>query len=125
MNQYATIDDFKELFKSELSDEELDLKLQLASERIDTITFNRIVGLGFDNLTSFQQENIKLATCFQANHMINNFNNDLSSLSGFSVLDISVNLNEDSKGKANKLNMSEEAYDFINKTGLTNRNFRR
>ena len=41
-----------------LSDDEIDKYLELAQEKIDSITFNRIVKIGFNNLTNFQKEKI-------------------------------------------------------------------
>lgn len=43
-----------------------------ASRNIDTLTFNRIVAKGFDNLTEFQKEIIKECTCKQADFLYEN-----------------------------------------------------
>lgn len=93
--------------------------LELAQEKVDSITFNRIVRIGYNNLTSFQQENIAKAICTQAEHIYENgTDDDQSSISSYSVLDISVSVNESSMSKAHKLNMSERAYSLVHKTGL-------
>ena len=42
-----------------LPDDKIEKYLKLAQEKIDSITFNRIVAIGFDNLTEFQKEKIK------------------------------------------------------------------
>ena len=54
----------------------IDKNLKLAQEKIDSITYNRIVAIGFDNLTEFQQEKIKDAICYQAEYILNNGFND-------------------------------------------------
>ena len=51
---------------SKVISDNIEYKLEKASEAIDSITFNRIVGTGFSNLTEFQQDKIKKAVCMQA-----------------------------------------------------------
>ena len=95
----------------------------MAQEKIDSVTHNRIVSIGFNNLTNFQKEKIEEAICSQADYIYENGYNheENDDISSYSVLDISVNVdNSDRKQTvANKLGMSEYAYDCIKKTGLT------
>lgn len=101
---------------------EIEKYLRLAQEKIDSITFNRIVAIGFNNLTKFQQEKIKDAICYQAEYIyINGYNNeDNRDVSSYSVLDISVSIDNSNNDKtiAQRKNMSEMAYDYVHKTGL-------
>ena len=101
---------------------EIEKYLRLAQEKIDSITFNRIVAIGFNNLTKFQQEKIKDAICYQAEYIyINGYNNeDNRDVSSYSVLDISVSVDNSNNDKtiAQRKNMSEMAYDYVHKTGL-------
>lgn len=128
MNQYATREYYTDTFKGKiLSQDDADRYLQEASEKIDSITFNRIVAKGFDNLTKFQQEKVQMAVCYQAEYILNNGYNDedKEDVASYSVLDISVNVKTDSeKTQAEKECMSEKAYDLINKTGLATKGFR-
>lgn len=128
MNQYATSEYYLTSFKGKLlPSDEIDKYLQEATEKIDSITFNRIVGRGFDNLTEFQKEKVQKAVCYQAEYIFTNGFNDENKqdISSYSVLDISVNVNTDKqKTQAEKEYMSEKAYDLISKTGLTTRGFR-
>lgn len=105
-----------------LPDDEIEKYLKLAQEKIDSITFNRIVAIGFDNLTEFQKEKIKEAICYQAEYIFENgYNNENNrDISSYSVLDISVSKDNSGSNKtlAERNNMSEMAYDYINKTGL-------
>lgn len=105
-----------------LPDDEIEKYLKLAQEKINSITFNRIVAIGFDNLTEFQKEKIKEAICYQAEYIFENgYNNENNrDISSYSVLDISVSKDNSSSNKtlAERNNMSEMAYDYINKTGL-------
>ena len=45
---------------------ELDKALKQASRHVDSLTYNRIVGRGFSNLTAFQQDVIQEVVCQQA-----------------------------------------------------------
>lgn len=102
--------------------DEIEKYLRLAQEKIDSITFNRIVAIGFNNLTKFQQEKIKDAICYQAEYIyVNGYNNeDNRDVSSYSVLDISVSVDNSNNDKtiAQRKNMSEMAYDYVHKTGL-------
>lgn len=105
-----------------IPDEEIEQYLELAQEKIDSITYNRIVAIGFDDLTEFQKEKISKAICYQAEYIFQNGYNDENNrdVSSYSVLDISVSVDNsnDNKTIAQKLNMSEMAYDLVHKTGL-------
>ena len=128
MNQYATSEYYVTNFKGTLIPaDEIDRYLQDATEKIDSITFNRIVGIGFNNLTEFQKEKVQKAVCYQAEYIYTNGYNDENKqdIASYSVLDISVNANTDKrKTQAEKECMSERAYDLISKTGLNTRGFR-
>lgn len=130
MNQYATYEYYLNEFRGNiLKLNEINKYLQEASEKIDSITHNRIVRIGFDNLTPFQKENIQKAVCYQAEYIMENGFNDEDKekdISSYSVLDISVNVKDNDKEKtqAKKECMSEKAYDLIFKTGLATRGYR-
>ena len=62
---YVDSDYYKNTFKGILiPDNELPNRLETASDAVDDLTYNRITALGFENLTSFQQDKIKKATHF-------------------------------------------------------------
>ncbi len=130
MNQYATSEYYYNSFKGNvLQLEDADRYLQEATEKIDSITFNRIVRIGFDNLTPFQKEKVQKAVCYQAEYILENGYNDEEKekdISSYSVLDISVNVkdNDSEKTQAERECMSEKAYDLIFKTGLATRGYR-
>lgn len=113
------IDEFK---GNKVPINEIEKYLRLAQEKIDSITFNRIVAIGFNNLTKFQQEKIKDAICYQAEYIyVNGYNNeDNRDVSSYSVLDISISVDNSNSDKtiAQRKNMSEMAYDYVHKTGL-------
>lgn len=128
MSQYVASEYYTSIFKGKsLPKDEIERYLQEASEKIDSITFNRIVAKGFNNLTDFQKEKVQRAVCYQAEYIFENGYNDEDNqdIASYSVLDISVNIKTDSKKtQAEKECMSEMAYDLINKTGLATKGFR-
>ena len=124
MALYTSVDYYFEKYKGEtLNKTSIEKYLKMAQEKIDSVTHNRIVSIGFNNLTNFQKEKIEEAICSQADYIYENGYNheENDDISSYSVLDISVNVdNSDRKQTvANKLGMSEYAYDCIKKTGLS------
>ena len=63
---YAGIEYYKNTYKGNLEDADAEKALEKASRHIDTLTYNRIVAIGFDNLTEFQQGIIKECECLMA-----------------------------------------------------------
>lgn len=123
MTLYVDKEYYLNTFKGNIiPDEDIEKYLELSQEKIDSITFNRIVAIGFNNLTKFQREKISKAICYQAEYIFQNGYNDENNrdVSSYSVLDISVSVDNsnDNKTIAQKLNMSEMAYDLVHKTGL-------
>lgn len=123
MSLYVDKKYYSDEFKgNEVPIDEIEKYLRLAQEKIDSITFNRIVAIGFNNLTKFQQEKIRDAICYQAEYIYENgYNNeDNRDASSYSVLDISVSVDNSNSNKtiAQRKNMSEMAYDYVHKTGL-------
>lgn len=123
MTLYVDEKYYSDEFKgNEVPIDEIEKYLRLAQEKIDSITFNRIVAIGFNNLTKFQQEKIRDAICYQAEYIYENgYNNeDNRDASSYSVLDISVSVDNSNSNKtmAQRKNMSEMAYDYVHKTGL-------
>ena len=64
---YVTYEYYCDAYKGNVIPmDELDKALKQASRHIDSLTYNRIVGRGFSNLTAFQQETIQEVVCQQA-----------------------------------------------------------
>lgn len=129
MSLYVSKEYYQETFRGKIPEEDVDKYLKLAENKINRITFNRIVGKGFDNLTEFQKEKVREAVCYQADYICDNgySNEDNSDISSYSVLDISVSVQAkdiNSKTQAEVEHISELAYDAIVQTGLTQRTWR-
>lgn len=98
--------------------DELSSKLEKASDQIDSLTFNRIVGKGFDNLTDFQKEKIKKAVCLQADFVEEYGDYINSPISSFSAGSISVSFNDKAVKYINGVTTSNEVYNLLKQTGL-------
>ncbi len=120
---YLTIEKYRELLNEEINEKEFSKLLLLAEEKINSISKNRIVGIGFDNLTEFQKEKVELATAFQIQYLLENGLED-DDLSGYSVLDISINVDKNNESISKKLHMSSIAYTYMQDTGLCTNNFK-
>ena len=70
---YVTSDYYKNEYGGTIvPEEQLAKALRQASRHIDTLTYNRIVGQGFSNLTAFQQDMIREVVCQQADFEVEN-----------------------------------------------------
>ena len=120
--EYLTIEEFEEKGGAKDASPKLFSK---AKDKIDDLTFNRIVKEGFENLTQFQQEMIKscmfdLVTLYIDNpEMLENGLN----LASYSVGDISVSLG-DANGSDwifNAYKIPTAVYNNLKKTNLMRR----
>lgn len=117
MIMYADAAYYKSTFKGSIvPDDELGNRLEAASDKIDSLTYNRIIGIGFDNLTSFQQEKIKKAVCLHADFVEQYGAYIDMPLSGFSAGSISISFNAQ---KINGVTTTQEVINYLNQTGLT------
>ena len=122
MTLYVSVAYYTETYHGSIPNDKVESMLKEAQEKIDSITYNRIVGIGFDNLTEFQKEKVRDAICTQADYIYEHGYNDENDadISSYNVLDISVNVDRNNKEtSAKKAHMSERAYDLIKQTGLS------
>lgn len=114
---YADETYYKDTFKgSIISDDELANKLEMASDQINSLTYNRIVGVGFDNLTPFQQDKVKKAVCLHADFVEKYGEYIDMPLAGYSAGSTTVNFNAN---KINGITTTQEVLNYLNQTGLT------
>lgn len=112
---YVDSDYYKNTYKGNIiPDDELDNKLDLASDDINSLTYNRIIGIGFDNLTPFQQDKIKKAVCIQADFLYEY--EDYINLPVNSYTAGSLNLNF---GSSKGVKMPDSVIHYLKQTGLT------
>ncbi len=115
---YATLTDYMNLGLEIF--EGLEDAILKASRHIDSLTFNRIVAQGFENLTLFQRELITEITCRQA--MFEHENADVINtvLSSYSINGVSMAFGTDAWNLTveNGVAMPKDLYSFLKQTGL-------
>lgn len=87
---YVTASEYAEMGYTDLPSDDAIRFLTEASRNVDTLTFNRIVAKGFDNLTEFQQEIIKQVVCEQADFLYDNADAIASVLDSYSINGVSM-----------------------------------
>lgn len=114
---YATVEEYRQLFPNGGAVTTADLRQ--ASRHIDSLTFNRIVAAGFENLTDFQKEIIKETVCRQAAFESENADLISSVLSSYSINGVSMGFGDSwnviiQDGVA----MLKDVYALLRQTGL-------
>lgn len=102
---------------SDLNKKELVTNISLAEIKVDELTFNRIRHKGFENLTEFQQKNIKKAVQLQADYITENGFEEVD-VQSYDVLDISVTVAQSKTSEADRMNVSPAALFLLKQTGL-------
>ena len=120
---YASVEYYKTTYRGNLEDESIDKALQQASRHIDTLTYNRIVGIGFDNLTEYQQGIIKECECLMADWETENADYINSMLSSYSLNGASMSFtgNSASAVVVNGVAVSRDKYSHLQKCGMCTR----
>lgn len=90
-----------------------------ASRHIDTLTYNRIVGRGFDNLTEFQKNVIQEIVCRQAEFEYENADEISSVLSSYSINGVSAQFGSSWNVFTDRgIAMKRDDYALLCQTGL-------
>lgn len=102
--------------------ENLNRILKTASQHIDTLTFNRIVGMGFDNLTPFQQSVVREVCCQMADFMIENKDLIETTLSSYSINGVSMAFGDNWNVVTTQgIALSRSTFELLKQSGLTRR----
>ena len=123
---YADFEFYKNTYKGNLEDVDAEKALEKASRHIDTLTYNRIVSMGFDNLTDYQQVIIKECECLMADWETENADYISNMLSSYSLNGASMSFtgNSASAVVANGVAVSRDIYSHLQKCGLCTRSLR-
>lgn len=117
---YADETFYKNEYLGTHTPENLNRILKTASQHIDTLTFNRIVGMGVDNLTPFQQSVVREVCCQMADFMIENKDLIETALSSYSINGVSMNFGDSwNVVTMNGIAMKRSTYELLNQSGLT------
>ena len=125
MSMYADINYYQNTYKGEIPQDEIEKRLEEASLHIDSLTYNRIVGRKFENLTNFQQDIIRKVTCKLADFEYENEDVIKSVLSNYSINGVSMGISTSGNVYTqNGVVISRSDYALLSQTGLTCRNLR-
>ena len=98
--------------------EQVEAKLKRACRDIDSLTFNRIVKKGFENLTTFQQELIKEAVKLHADFCYENAEILESPLASYAINGVSMSFDKSKIVTMGDVTTSNEVYSLLMQTGL-------
>lgn len=119
LSSYAEVSFYLEHY-GKIPESEVEKRLYAASRHIDSLTFNRIVGIGFYNLTEFQQEIVQRVVCSQAEFEAENETLINSVLTSYSINGVSMGI--DAGGwnitVQNGVVMRSDTYAMLQQTGL-------
>lgn len=116
---YATKEDYELYGDGLIPEEQQEKALSRASDQIDSLTYNRIVAIGFGNHTPFQQLNIKKAVCQQSDFVFQY--GDFLNMPITSYSAGSVSLSFKTVEGAGGIQTSDGVANLLNATGLTSR----
>ena len=118
---YADLEYYHNTYGGRLSDEEAEKALKQASRHIDILTHRRIAGIGFENLTPFQQETVKEVACMMADFESANASMINSLINSYSINGASINFSGESANcqLVNGVVVQKDVYAYLAQTGLT------
>ena len=123
---YADPDYYLKTYRGKLDFDSANEALTKASMHIDSLTYNRIVDIGFENLTKYQQDVIKYSECMLADWETENEDYLNSILSNYSVNGASMSFTGNALGVviSNGVAVSRDVYMYLQKSGLCCRTLR-
>ena len=98
--------------------EELEKRLKRACRDIDSLTYNRIVKAGFENLTEVQQDIIKEAVQLHADFCYDNADLLDSPLAAYAINGVSMSFDKSKIVTVGDVTTSNEVYSLLMQTGL-------
>lgn len=106
-------------YHGDIPDNMLKMALKKASRHIDTLTYNRIVGKGFERLTEFQKDIIREVCCQQADFEYQNVDVINSVLKNYGINGVSMTFGEGwNMVCINGVAMKRDIYELLSQTGL-------
>lgn len=116
---YVTPEEYTELGYKKVPSPAIRMALRDASRQVDTLTFNRIVAKGFENLTVFQKEIIKEVVCKQADFLYENADAISSVLDSYAINGVSMKFGTGFNVRMeNGLPIQSTVYSLLEQTGL-------
>lgn len=114
MSAYLTLDKYSGSIPAEALEEHL----KRACRDIDSLTFNRIVKAGFENLTEFQQDLIREAVQLHADFCYDNAELLESPLASYAINGVSMSFDKSKTVTVGGVTTSSKVYNLLMQTGL-------
>lgn len=120
MATYADVTYYKETYKgTSIPDDALERALRQAERHIDTLTYNRIVGAGFERLTAFQQDIIREVCCNLADFEYENADELNCILQNYAINGVSMTFGSSwNMVCQNGVAIRRDLYEYLSQTGL-------
>lgn len=117
---YATESFYHDKFQGHsIPNSDLKRHLLQASRHIDSLTYNRIVGRGFNNLTDFQKDIIQEVCCLQAEFEYHNKEILEMVMQGYSINGVNMQFGDNWSVKIVKgVPVRRDVYEQLSQTGL-------
>ena len=117
---YVDYEYYSQTYNGTMPEEEAVKALKKACRHIDTLTYNRIAGRGFEALTAFQQNIIKECACEMADfeHTNGDMINSLINSYGINGASISFSGEAANCQIINGVVMQKDTYAYLEQTGL-------
>lgn len=115
---YVDAQYYKDNSKGMIPDDVLEQRLIMASHEIDSLTYNRINKLGFENLTTFQKEIVKKSVCAHADFLYEYGDFLNLPLSGYSAGMTSVSFSSTAVVEQNGITTTNGVQSILKQTGL-------
>lgn len=116
---YVTASEYTSMGYNSIPTDDLNKTLLEASRNVDTLTFNRIVAIGFEHLTDFQKEIIKEVVCRQADFLYDNADAIASILDKYSINSVSMEFGSGfNVDVAEGVPIQRTVYSILKQTGL-------
>lgn len=117
---YADKEYYENVYGGTLIDEEqIEKQLTTAGRQIDTLTYCRIRGTGFENLTEFQKDQIRYVNCLLTDFIYENKDELESMLSSYGINGVSMTFsNGINVTKVQNIIIRTDIYAELVKTGL-------
>ena len=118
---YADYEYYTTEYKGTLPEDEAEKALKQASKHIDILTYRKIAGVGFENLTPFQQETVKEVCCMMADFESANASMINSLINSYSINGASISFSGESANcqLVNGVIIQRNVYEILSLTGLT------
>ena len=117
---YADYEYYSLQYYGKITQEDATSALKQASRHIDALTYNRIKGRGFENLTTFQQGIIKETACMMADFEYNNADMINSLVNSYSINGASISFTGEGANYTlvNGVVVQRDVYAYLAQTGL-------